>query len=600
MADNAEVKMQPTLGLTGLTMNAMALIAPGAFLWLTFFIQATTGSTAPSMWMGIVVALLLCLATAVCYAEMAKLYPGTGSSYYFAEQSFLNHEAAWRYARLSKFIVGWASHLYYWIYPGVMVGVMGILCGYLVGTLWPSVMSASNPGPVFMMLVAVAFAFFVAFIASRGVNGSTSVNIAINVIQISALVVFSVMALGYRSSHPAGSVGYQFDSASGDAYNFEFATESKIVDGKPADVIVRNADGTPKPKLDAAGKAVPFLVSYPEKDEKGNFLTHSGGASVVGVHNVSWAFIQATVAILILVGFESVTSMGGEAKNAKRDVPIAVIVSLLVQGLFCYLFEYFAANYFLNSGYTMQSATSSAAPIGDMMIVVGNSIFGPGGGRIFMLIEAFTVFLALIGTTLSCMNTGARVTYAMGKDNEVPEHFGMLHSKNLTPHRAIWTLAAISAVVGCMAVCMAFGDAGAPKDSDIKALPQGIFSSFGYTTHDGMAALPNSLLTVTLASNFGTFLLYGLSCIICMVAYHNHAKFSMVRHLLIPLFGLVANLACMMFYLVGPFMGYGTKMEPLLALGIALVWAIYGGIYFVRSSKTAGRTTLVTSRSSAA
>ena len=36
MADNAPVEMKPTLGLTGLTMNAMALIAPGAFLWLTF------------------------------------------------------------------------------------------------------------------------------------------------------------------------------------------------------------------------------------------------------------------------------------------------------------------------------------------------------------------------------------------------------------------------------------------------------------------------------------------------------------------------------------------------------------------------------------
>ena len=41
-----------------------------------------------------------------------------------------------------------------------------------------------------------------------------------------------------------------------------------------------------------------------------------------------------------------------------------------------------------------------------------------------MLAEAATVFLALIGTTLSCMNTGARVTYAMGKDEEVPDHFG--------------------------------------------------------------------------------------------------------------------------------------------------------------------------------
>jgi amino acid transporter len=363
---------------------------------------------------------------------------------------------------------------------------------------------------------------------------------------------------------------------------------------------VRDAAGVPKPKLDAAGKAIPFRVAYPEKDERGNFLTHPSGASVVGVHNLSWAFIQATVAILILVGFESVTAMGGEARNARRDVPIAVIVSLLVQGLFCYLFEYFAANYFLNSGYTMQNAAGSAAPIGDMMIVVGNSIFGPGGGRTFMLFEASTVFLALIGTTLSCMNTGARVTYAMGKDDELSGDFGRLHHKTLTPHRAIWTLAVISAVIGCLAVTMAFGDAGAPRDSDIKALPQGFWSSFGYTTHDSMAALPNSLLTVTLASNFGTFLLYGLSCIICMVAYHNHPKFSLVRHLLIPAFGLVANLACMMFYLIGPFMGFGTVKEPLLALGIALVWAIYGGIYFVRSSKMAGRTTLVENRARSA
>jgi hypothetical protein len=49
----------------------------------------------------------------------------------------------------------------------------------------------------------------------------------------------------------------------------------------------------------------------------------------------------------------------------------------------------------------------------------------------------------------------------------------------------------------------------------------------------------------------------------------------------------------MAFYLIGPFMGYGSKMEPLLALGIAGVWAIYGGIYFMRASKLTGRTTLL-------
>src|SRR5260370_32035633 len=115
-------------------------------------------------------------------------------------------------------------------------------------------------------------------------------------------------------------------------------------------------------------------------------------------------------------------------------------------------------------------------------------------------------------------------------------------------------------------------------------------------SHDAMAALPNTLLTITLASNFGTFLLYMLSCATCIVCYHGHPKFKLVRHLLIPIFGLLANLACMAFYLVGPFMGYGTKMEPLLALGVAAVWALYGGIYFVRSSGMKGRTTLIANR----
>jgi len=597
MAENTgEVKMTPTLGLTGLTMNAMALIAPGAFLWLTFFIQATTGTTGPAMWLGIFVALLLCLATAVAYAELSKLYPGPGSSYFFAEQSFLNHEKAWKYARLSKFIVGWGSHLYYWIYPGVMVGVTGIFVGYVVGTLWPNSMSASNPGPVFMGLVAILFSLGVAYIAHRGVNGSTGVNIAINVIQISALIVFSVMALGYRMNHPPGSVAWQFDSTSGEAYPYEFATTSQTVNGTATDVITRDANMVPQPKLDASGKPVPYHIDYTYYDSTGAFMSHPSAKSVIAPHKWGWVFVQATVAILILVGFESCTALGGEAKNAKRDIPKAVILSLLIQGAFCYLFEYFATCYFLNSGYTMASAAGSAAPIGDMMIMTGDALFGQGHGRTFMLIEAVTVFLALIGTTLSCLNTGARVTYAMGKDNEVPEHFGMLHEKNLSPHRAIWTLAIISCFIGVIAVSMAFGDAGAPQDAAIQALPHGLFSSFGYSTHDKMAALPNSLLTITLASNFGTFILYCLSCVICMVAYHNHPNFSMLKHFLIPLFGVLANLGCMAFYLIGPFMGYGTAKEPLIAIGIAAVWAIYGGIYFMRSSKVAGRSTLVTSR----
>src|ERR1700742_5332967 len=136
-ADAGQPSSRATLGLTGLTINAMALIAPGAFLWLTFQIQALYGApmAGSAMWFGIVAALLLCFATAISYAELSKLYPGAGSSYFFAEQAFLSKTKAFRFARIMKFMTGWASHLYYWIYPGVMVAVTAILFGYLAGQL---------------------------------------------------------------------------------------------------------------------------------------------------------------------------------------------------------------------------------------------------------------------------------------------------------------------------------------------------------------------------------------------------------------------------------------------------------------------------------
>ena len=199
---------------------------------------------AAAMWIGIIAALLLCFATAISYAELSKLYPGAGSSYFFAEQAFLSKTHAYKFARLSKFIIGWASHLYYWVYPGVMVAVTAILVGYLAGILWPDTFSSAVNSPTLMILFCVVFAFGVAYIAYNGVTGSTGVNIAINVIQISALLVFSVIAMGYRLSHNAdGCDGLNFSG--GVAVPYQVAQDN---------VQDTNADGTPK--VDKDGKPV--------------------------------------------------------------------------------------------------------------------------------------------------------------------------------------------------------------------------------------------------------------------------------------------------------------------------------------------------------
>jgi basic amino acid/polyamine antiporter, APA family len=285
--------------------------------------------------------------------------------------------------------------------------------------------------------------------------------------------------------------------------------------------------------------------------------------------------------------------MGEEARNAKRDIPRAVLLSLLIQGCFCYFFEYFAANYFLHNGYTMPNAAASGAPIGDMMVITGSWLFGSyAAGKAFMLVQASTVFLALIGTTLSCLTTGARVTYAMGRDEELSTHFGLLHGKTLSPHRAIWALAVISAVLGIITVSVYLGGT-TPAALD----KHNIWYSFGIFAPETYAKLPNTLVIVTLVSNFGTFMLYMMTCLIAIVAFREHHTFSGFKHMVVPVFGLVANFACMLFYLIGPHFVPGMSIkEPYIALGVAAVWGIYGVIYFTMASKSKGKAIILTSK----
>jgi basic amino acid/polyamine antiporter, APA family len=643
--------MKATLGLTGLTSNAMALIAPGAFLWLTFEEQSAYGapSAGSAMWMGMLLATLLCLATAVSYAELSKLYPGAGSSYYFAEQAFLSKKKIYKWARIYKFMVGWASHLYYWIYPGVMVCVTAIFIGYMSGQLFPSTFSVFEGSPLLMIVFSIIFAYGVSYIAYRGVVGATGVNVAINIIQITALLIFSVMCITHRVHTKEGDPDWTLDSTGAATQFTQDTVPNMIQDPKfPNDATKQIPDpsGATSPKVDANGNAVwvyyaadakgnvindakgnpivvptdstgklaalptgaakaveePVTISYQGgmvQDAKGvwQFNYHDSAKSVLHWHSGQYILIQGCIAILCLVGFESVTSMGEEAINPKKHIPIAVIASLLIQGGFCYLFEYFAANYFQSSLYTNQTAAGSPAPIGDMMQLVGAWAFGTAkAGWWFMFIEAITVFLAMIGTTLSCINTGARVTYAMGRDEEVPGHFGMLHGKNATPHRCIWTLATISVVVGIFGVIfyLCGPSASASLDTNLSTAQAGSIWYKGVFSYATAQKFPCSLLIITLISNFGTFMLYMMSCLVAMVAFHEHHLHNPVKHILIPGFGIIANLGCMLFYLVGPFSVPGmSAKEPFIALGFCAIWGIYGFIYFVMKSKKMGKEMLI-------
>ncbi len=496
------VQMKKTLSLTGVTVNAMALIAPGAFLWTTFQVQASqmngSNTTAFDMWVGLAAALILAYLTAFSYSELANRYPeaGAGSSYYFAEAAFLDKQRKehFQWARLAKFLFGWISHLYYWIYPGIMVAFSATLVVYLL-----ALFNVSLPVPG-QIAVAVIFAALNGYIAFRGITGSTAAAVVINVVQLISLIAFSILAIAYRLTHPQ----VQYEQA--------------------------NA----------------FAVVVP--------------------HNLTSLLFQSTIAILLLVGFESVTALGAEAKNPQRDIRRGVLISLTIQGLFAYLFEYFAANFFIGNQLTgtvtdpnthkavavtgYAAAAASSAPIGDMMKVIGDTMLG-GTGFTLTVILAVTVILALIGTTLACLNTAVRITYVMGRDREMPSVLGLLHGRFATPHWGVLVLVIISAA----------------------------FGAYGVLNVD-------NLTQITLASNTGTFLVYGLTNLIALVAFWGELKARFIKHKLIPALGLLANLAALggVIYL-SVSAGGSTQTDTIVALAIVAVWIVVGAVWLVVNTR---------------
>ncbi len=505
--------VKPTLGLTGVTMNAMALIAPGAFLWTTYQLQAAGSapdgsSVSGDIWTGIVFALVLAFLTAFSYAELARLYPeaGFGSCYYFAEKAFLDREnkAHHKFARLAKIITGWAAHLFYWVYPGVMVAFGATLIGYIYQQFTGATLSNLT-----LIIISIVFAVLVGYIAVRGVTGSTLTSIIINVVQLATLVLFSVLAIIYRLKNPDGATQWAF----------------------------------------------------------------SGGWDIVLPHSFQGVMIQSTIAILILVGFESCTAFAAETKDPKKNIPRAVILSLVVQGLLAYLFEYFAAGYMVSEKLTgtdstgaavtgMAAAAASSAPIGDMAILVGNSVLG-GIGFGLMISIAVTVALAILGTTLSCLNTAVRVSYAMAQDEEMPELLGAMHGRFATPHRAIWVLVGVSCVIAAIGVQSVVGLTG-----------------------------------IALASNFGTFVLYGLTCMWTIIAFAERHERHMLRHMVVPVLGLLANVAMLLailyLYIIG---NADAQHEAYICFALAGGWALVSAVYVLVSSSRKGRAILAAPRS---
>ncbi len=499
MAGNQNVSslVKPKLGLMGAAMNAMALIAPGAFLWITYQLQAAAtapngASVAGDIWAGIALALGICFLTALSYSELAKIYPEAGfaSCTYFAEKAFLDARkekvsGPTSMARIAKLTTGWAAHLFYWVYPGVMVAMMATLISYIYTQFTGHTLPVLN-----LTVICILFTVVTGYIAYRGVTGSTVTAIWINIIQWVALIIFTGLAIWYRIANPQHAAQWAF----------------------------------------------------------------SGGWDVIKIHSFQGILVQSTIAILILVGFESCTALAAETKDPKTTIPKAIIISLIVQGLLAYLLEYFGAGLMISdklvntAGTTtvtgISAASASGAPIGDLAKLIGNSLF-PGLGFGLMITMATTVAIAVIGTTLSCMNTAMRVSAGMAEDRELPSSLSFIHTKYITPHVSLAMLIIVTSVIGAIGVRSVVG-----------------------------------LIGITLASNLGTFILYGLTCVWTVVAFKGREDFNFLKHGVIPALGVITNvvmtIGILYLYIIG---NADARAEAKICFAIAGGWALISIVY---------------------
>jgi len=174
------------------------------------------------------------------------------------------------------------------------------------------------------------------------------------------------------------------------------------------------------------------------------------GASFSGIS------LGVVVAIFSLVGFECATAFGEEARNPLRTIPRAVIVSLLLTGVFFVFVTYSEVLGFTGYKTTLDKIDAPLNVLSDMMRV----------GWLKVPISAGAM-LSFYSLALSCMNSGARILYPMGRLGVFHRAIGNSHDQNETPHVAVTVMAiliflsaTILTIVFKLDILDAFNDAG--------------------------------------------------------------------------------------------------------------------------------------------
>ena len=135
------------------------------------------------------------------------------------------------------------------------------------------------------------------------------------------------------------------------------------------------------------------------------------------------------LAFYSFIGFEDMVNVAEEVKNPKRNLPIAILLSLLLATIL-YFFVTLAAV----SSVPLQQLGQSHTPLAEVV-----ASWGPGTQKIIGVVS----ILAGVNGALVQIIMAARVAFGMAEGGLAPRWFSVIHPKTRTPLRATGVMTAV-------------------------------------------------------------------------------------------------------------------------------------------------------------
>jgi APA family basic amino acid/polyamine antiporter len=161
---------------------------------------------------------------------------------------------------------------------------------------------------------------------------------------------------------------------------------------------------------------------------------------VDGVEKVNFGLggvlTAATIVFFAYIGFDAVSTQAGEAINPKKDVPFAIIASLVICTVLYILVS------LVLTGMVRFDQLDVTAPVA--------SAFSGVGLKWATLLITIAATAGLMSVMLVMMLGQTRIFLGMAKDGLLPNFFKELHPRFLTPHKSTILIGAIISIVAAV------------------------------------------------------------------------------------------------------------------------------------------------------